>query len=97
MADDWRKGDLALCVKRGKVWMHATGGYGGGGPAFGQLVTVRRVGFWAPDSMVVLWLEGWPGEVFADSFFCSRFRKIKPLTDEEREEALRELKEPVNG
>lgn len=89
MSDDWKPGDLALCVRRD----------GGGFQPLrfidpGEVVTVAEARN-----------GGWPaiGLSFEESrgfftFYDSRcFRKIKPLTDEEREQALRELRSPVDA
>lgn len=86
MADDWKPGDLALCV-RPELLASAGGVY-----------TVAEV-FWDCGSTDTT--AGW-GLIFSDlpatgnfdGYDAERFRKINPLTDEEREEALRDLKLP---
>lgn len=95
MADDWQPGDLALCVKRGKWWFSGTGAINNAtAMRAGQIHRVRRVGM-SPNGWLTLWFDGFPGEKFMDGFGACRFRKIKPLTNKEREEALRDLKAPV--
>jgi hypothetical protein len=86
MADDWKPGDLALCVKRGR-WTED-----GDGPQSGAVNLVLGVDR-GPCGRIYLKLEGWPD---CDRYSAVRFRKIKPLTDEEREQALQELKEPTH-
>jgi hypothetical protein len=89
MADDWKAGDLALCV----AVRHPR--YRGASRILrkGRIYTVESVRWSNQDELVALFLVGcrsrksgaWPADIF---------RKIEPLTDAEREEALRELNTP---
>lgn len=90
MSDDWKPGDLALCVNRdpgpGKRWLYGCKLRRGGiytveavwrSAQYGPLLTVREV----------------PCTSNSGGFGTCRFRKINPLTDEERDAFLAELKE----
>jgi hypothetical protein len=85
MSDDWKPGDLALCV----------GEQDGDGPTFWEpviggtyhvaAVEIAETGLFLelqedPYAFDPSW--GWGAEIF---------RKINPLTDEERDEFIREL------
>lgn len=90
---DWQVGSIALCVKRGPWTIH-----GFNGPRYGEVHIVRKVdfgGLLGCEDGVRLYLERWPGGLPSNSWAAQRFRKINPLTDEERESFLRELNEPV--
>lgn len=86
MADDWQVGDLALCVSNGPDpdhWHRLDGG-----PKIGSIHAVvsldrDRRGFW-------LSFEEWDGP----SFLERGFRKIRPLTDEERDSFIVDLDVP---
>ncbi|WP_313437203.1 hypothetical protein [Novosphingobium sp.] len=83
MADDWQVGDLALCVSNGpdpKHWMSKDGG-----PTIGSVHTVISI-----DQAVWLHFSEFP----KSGFFCLGFRKIRPLTDEEREAFEADLRVP---
>lgn len=91
--DDWQKGDLALCVKQDST-----------GPRLltvGAVYTVAGLNEdWVsdPDPQLGLFLA----EVVSrgpswDGFDSRRFRKINPLTDEERDEFLADLNVPVRA
>ena len=90
---DWQPGDLALCVAHGPD--AADWAEGDGGPTLGSVHTVERAewfaaDYWNPAGVYLSFAE------FPDSDFNALgFRKIKPLSDTEREEALRDLKAPV--
>lgn len=103
MADDWKPGDLALCVKQGRWRSTLTGRYRRCSMRAGQVHTVRRFGMCPMSGVATLWLEGFLGERGADGFAAVRFRKIRPHTpDEQDEETIRLLtgapvKEPANA
>lgn len=91
MADDWQPGDLALCVSLlGSDCPELT---------VGGVYTVAEVmSGWNCHGLERVGLsfgEIVPSEFGAIAFDAIAFRKIKPLTDAEREEALRDLKAPV--
>jgi hypothetical protein len=96
MSDNWQPGDLALCVKRG-AWQFARSGrvVEGDPVRSGGVYCVRRVGFSRGDDLLTLWFEGIGGDLLRDSYAACRFRKIKPLTDEECEQFTAELNAPV--
>lgn len=93
MSDDWQPGDLALCVSEG-VFSRAGAVYtvidfvAGGG------VKCHRCGErnWLTDTLL---LVGITPEGSCSGGTASRFRKIKPLTDEEREHELADLPVPA--
>lgn len=96
MADDWKPGDLALCVNNSTM---------GGLNPHGRELTVGRAyrvlavtppGDWACENDGVgLVIDGPRNSGPDGDWHECRFRKINPLTDEEREDALRELNPPV--
>jgi hypothetical protein len=98
--DDWQKGDLALCVNDAPNPF-----YGGRSTvARGRVYTVEAVSERRPHSLFGmtrgLLLSGIRSKVSAlGSFAEQRFRKIKPLTDEEREQFAAEMntREPANA
>lgn len=90
MSDDWQVDDLALCVKRG-VWRDKAGTPHNGLARSGGIYTVRRVGFSTSWQERVLWFTDFPGDKWEDSYCACRFRKIKPLTKEEREQFFADL------
>lgn len=91
MADDWQAGDLALCV----------GGRGRRGVPMPGNTAVRRGGLYPVSEVCpgpgwkALVFEGHHSTHFTRGWHARCFRKIKPLSDAEREEALRDLKAPV--
>lgn len=93
MADDWQPGDLALCVKVDEG--HGARKY----IRVGGVYTVTAIApFRDCFGEVGLSLDGIhpvATSEYLPFFAASRFRKINPLTDAEREEALRDLKAPV--
>lgn len=95
MADDWQIGDLALCVKNGQ-WYDADGGCEHYGIPIrsGMVLSVRRVGQAIGHPCKALWLEGVEDRVSPAGFGSIRFRKIRPLTDEEREAFEADLRVP---
>ena len=92
MADDWQKGDLALCVNA-----RPCSCCGDGFPlAPGSVWTVERA--WDYRGTLALDLAGVPAAPFhTRGIAATRFRKINPLTDEERDETWRDLLEPVRA
>lgn len=94
MADDWQVGDLALCVSHGpdpQDWAADTGG-----PAIGSVHIVTAVQWypadrWNPEGVYLDFSE------FEDSFNSKGFRKIRPLSDEERDSFLADLRVPVEA
>lgn len=98
MADDWKPGDLALCV-RGGINSRAGRVY-----TVDDVIRPGEIRF-APDlQCTLLWNE--LCLVFAElpiigrnACGASRFRKINPLSDEEREQFAADLntREPTNA
>lgn len=102
MSDDWKPGDLALCVKRGQ-WSNNSGVVPFLGPQAGQVFTVERPCL-APSGALGLILEGVETPRHRNGKLApwgiQRFRKIHPLSIEERNAEIRLLtglpvKEPV--
>lgn len=91
--DDWQVGDLALCVKRG-AWHDGFHIFDIPVRA-GMILTVRRVGRAIGFPCSALWFEGVDDRVAPSGFGCIRFRKIRPLTDDERDSFLADLDEPI--
>lgn len=85
--DDWQVGDLALCVSFGPDAKHWLGTPGG--PALGSIHVVDDLDY--DEDGLWLHFSEWP----EDGFFCLAFRKIRPLTDEERDSFLADLDEPI--
>lgn len=92
MGDDWKPGDLALCVQSGEE------------TRAGCIYTVREVfgiGWYRHGGMRFLNDEGVALDLYelplVPGFVCdaARFRKINPLNEAERDAALRELNAPV--
>lgn len=92
MADDWKPGDLALCVnakpdrRDPRAYLLTVG----------RIYVVGAVGARTVDRELALAFhelrsnqrQGW-------AFTIRRFRKIRPLTDEERGQFKRELNPPA--
>jgi hypothetical protein len=87
--DDWKVGDLALCIKSV------------GTPTAIERGGVRVVASFHPETST-----DYPGLNFIGvrkprdggiAWWVEFFRKINPLTDEERDEFLRELDAPVRA
>jgi hypothetical protein len=72
MREDWRAGDLALCI-RGKRWKFK----GRMGPVCGQICTVRRVGL-DEEGTLGLWFNEFPGDRCRDGFWARAFIKVTP-------------------
>ena len=98
MADDWQVGDLALCVSDGWVHTIKVGGDTGFRPRVGSVHQVVEVASSADKRH-----SHWPAGILALAFPPSPhaffnvifFRKIRPLTDEERRSFVAELDCPV--
>ena len=89
MAEDWKPGDLALCIKIGD-WIHVKSRKIGKGPRAGNVLRVRNVV--SRGGVTWLFLDGWPGNKIYDAFAARRFCKINPHTpDAEDEETIRLL------
>ena len=94
MSDEWRAGDLALCIKQGD-WISAPSDPNNDGPIAGQILTVKVVV--AGHGVIALGFAEWEPALFRST----RFRKIPPhIPDEEDREAIRlmtgvPVKEPV--
>ena len=89
MAEDWKPGDLALCIKIGD-WIHVISRKIGRGPRAGNVLRVRNVV--SREGTTWLFLDGWPGNKMSDAYGSRRFRKINPHTpDAEDEETIRLL------
>ncbi len=96
MADDWKPGDLALCVSRNPAYPPAV--------EWGSLFMVQEVwqGVLNLNTGVLgkcfdlVGVTRWGDNCAYDP---RRFRKIKPLTDEEREQFAADLnvREPVDA
>jgi hypothetical protein len=89
MADDWKPGDLALCVRSGRSAYDPT--------RPGGVYTVERT-LLDGDGVLCLALKNSPNKgPDYNGHIAARFRKIKPLTDEEREQFTADLNTPVKG
>lgn len=93
MADDWKPGDLALCVNNA-----SNPKFGANELRVGATYVVTSVTPPAPNPI----FPRAPGLHVAGArtrsergFSAYRFRKIKPLTDEEREQFVNELNTPA--
>jgi hypothetical protein len=86
MTDDWKPGDLALCVCGGS-WTPSEPF----DPQPGAVLTVRAFDNTPGDPG--LWFASLPS---CESYAAWAFRKINPLSIGEREEAMRDLKLPEN-
>ena len=90
---DWQAGDLALCVNvSDRRWngVLATAGSRFRKGAIYTVAGVHAVTYDGVPGLCLSLVEDTPGRTAA----AWRFRKINPLTDAEREEALRELNAP---
>lgn len=85
MADDWKPGDLALCVLSERDYLPA-----------GSIHTVRTV-MRSETGRLGLTFEDVEPPAGKRGFLAIRFRKINPLTDDERDETWRDLLEPVRA
>jgi hypothetical protein len=86
MADGWQVGDLALCIWRDNNfgWEHLCG------PRSGAISTVSQVKISPQDGDIYLCFQDWPSHM---AFHHAEFRKIRPLSDEERDSFLADLGE----
>lgn len=89
MSSDWQPGDLALCARAAGTPLKR-----------GRLYTVAEV--WIGGTVSHGFSHNWEGvglrfgfERSSVNWCASRFRKINPLTDEEREQFTADLNEPV--
>lgn len=87
MAENWQVGDLALCIgcADGVAWDF------GFGPASGAVCKVAKIKTNPADGELHLGLIEWPSRYLYHSI---EFRKIHPLTDEEREDFEEDLRVP---
>lgn len=95
--DDWQVGDLALCISGKRVPKGAREGFAPNGEKFlhqGGVYTVEAVV--RPFQMLGLVLEGHHSVHPSRAYLASSFRRIKPLTDEERDSFLADLDTPVS-
>lgn len=96
MSDDWKPGDLALCVRGG-----FTAGTGGlrHYPEAGRPYTVSGVDpahpFADGTTAGLILADGPINHRGARIWAAYRFRKINPLTEAQRETALREMNTPA--
>ena len=80
----WSRGDLALCVKHG-AWEQVAGDTPPNVmPVSGGVYTVRSVDRFC--GYLWLWFEGLEG-----GYDARRFRRIAPLSDSERRQAVEDL------
>lgn len=93
MSDNWRKGDLALCVNADRIevddWI-----WTGTGLIKGRCYKVEGVFHEVEDGQLLLALLDDPFS--DDGRLALRFRKIKPLSKSEYEQFLMDLDEPVS-
>ena len=83
MSDDWKIGDLALCIKL-TPWKGVKSGKDREGPKPGAVLTVRDLSV-SDAGLHCLHFDGFLTPSGKKRGFASvRFRKIRPLTDEER-------------
>lgn len=89
MSDNWQPGDLALCVRNTDPVLGSTKRV-----MPGRIYTVEFPYWSSKGDGLGLMLVGVRSAMNC-GFHAFLFRKIKPLTDEEREEFLRELNTPA--
>ena len=91
---DWKKGDLALCVKVGP-WVWDTDNLPNGEQRVraGMVLRVRAIQSKSCGALI-LWFEGVGGHGYNDSFLASRFRKVTPPKADEFD---REVIDLMNG
>lgn len=95
--DDWQVGDLALCISGKRVPKGGRKGFAPNGEKFlrqGGIYTVEAVV--RPYQALGLVLEGHHSVHPSRAYLASSFRRIKPLTDEERDSFLADLDAPVS-
>lgn len=90
MADDWQVGDLALCVDDGPIHCGFMNHDGSDAKRRGQIGLVASIRMIAACgcSKSLIFDDGKTG-------LAIRYRKIRPLSDEERDSFLADLDEPV--
>lgn len=86
MADDWAPGDLALCV-RAEAPLIAGGVY-----IVASVIVAKPP--YSDAGQIGLFLTAVKLPSLSGAANASRFRKIRPLTDEERDEFLADIKTP---
>ena len=93
MADDWKPGDLALCVAGGPQRAKSTARYY---PRAGAIYTVEAFGLFRfrGEEALALWFADAPANVDGQRVWgAARFRKIEDhVPDTEDEETIRLLK-----
>lgn len=73
--EDWKVGDLALCIKQGQWQSVETGSLLNYGPRCGEVCTV--VGVYMDRGYLVLALAEWPGDG-SYGYIAVNFRKVTP-------------------
>lgn len=95
MNDDWQAGDLALCVRGGIFGRAHSPEYPR--PKSGKIYLVEGAGMVDPPfnfngERFGLWLKDAPFNINNERVWdARRFRKIRPLSEEEHREAIEEL------
>jgi hypothetical protein len=89
MAEDWQVGDLALCVEDHRNFLGCPEVRPGGVYTVDDLFCED----WTGQSGLVL--KDRPSSHYSKAHAACRFRKIRPLSDEERDSFLADLDEPV--
>jgi hypothetical protein len=75
--DDWKVGDLALCIKQGQWQRITTGIRHNKGPRCGEVCTVT--GVFVKDGYIALALAEWPrASGYGYGYIACRFRKVTP-------------------
>jgi hypothetical protein len=88
--DDWAPGDLALCVRETTGSIPSTWE-----PSVGGVYRVVEISDGATAGEIVLDLAEDPDRNDEAGWEADAFRKIKPLSDEERDEFLADLRTPA--
>ena len=106
MSEVWQKGDLALCVKGGPILPGATAN-AADYPVLGRIYTVESCSlakFSAGVHAALTLRDGPMNRKVSDGVMnegsvwpALRFRKINPLTSQERESFMLELDQPVTA
>lgn len=78
--EDWKVGDLALCIKQGQWQSVKTGDLHNYGPRCGEVCTVT--GLCVKGGYIFLALAEWPGDG-GYSYIAHRFRKVTPRDADE--------------
>ena len=89
--DDWKPGDLALCVAT-EPWKQVSGWpHDGPVPECGCIYTVESVWFWGNTQCLCL-------HEFPDTGYgAKKFRKVRPVAEEAESTAQRILEHPNPG